>query len=92
MAENLKMKVRVMLLVAVLVQAMILTPGCSNDDNPATSSTSTSAPASHTLSKKGVMHMSGLSSPATNCSSCHGSDLRGGTAGVSCYSCHGQLW
>ena len=72
---------------------LVLAAGCSNPEDPSsTSSGSTSAPASHTVSKHGVMHMTGLTSPGANCSSCHGSDLRGGTAGTSCYKCHGQLW
>lgn len=25
-----------------------------------------------------------------NCKKCHGTDLRGGTSGVSCYSCHAE--
>lgn len=46
-------------------------------------------PADHTVSKDGFMHKSGLDQPLTNCVSCHGSDLTGGTSGVSCYECHG---
>ena len=49
-------------------------------------------PASHTINKDGVMHKSGLTTPAANCASCHGSDLRGGDSGVSCYECHGKKW
>ena len=46
----------------------------------------------HTVNKDGVLHASGLSNPSANCTSCHGSDLRGGSAGVSCYRCHGAEW
>lgn len=49
-------------------------------------------PADHTISKDGVMHRSGLSEPAQNCTDCHGNDLTGGTSQVSCYECHGQEW
>jgi hypothetical protein len=46
----------------------------------------------HTVNKAGVYHMTGLDDPETNCVQCHGNDLRGGTSGVSCYQCHGQVW
>ena len=49
-------------------------------------------PADHTISKDGFLHPSGLDQPLTNCVSCHGSDLEGGTTGVSCYECHGKEW
>jgi len=49
-------------------------------------------PSDHTISKDGVMHKSGLSDPAQNCTDCHGDDLRGGTSLVSCYECHGKEW
>lgn len=51
-----------------------------------------SPPADHTISKDGFMHKSGLDQAETNCVSCHGSDLRGGTTGVSCYECHDKEW
>jgi len=51
------------------------------------------APDGHTTIKDGVAHMSGLTNPTANCTSCHGDDLRGGDDGEpSCYSCHGQEW
>ena len=50
------------------------------------------APADHTISKDGTMHKSGLDQPSTNCAVCHGSDLKGGSVGVSCYECHGKEW
>ena len=49
-------------------------------------------PADHTISKEGYMHKSGLEQPLVNCVSCHGADLKGGTAGVSCFECHGTKW
>jgi len=49
-------------------------------------------PADHTVNKSGVYHKPGLSDPLTNCVSCHGADLKGGSVGVSCYQCHGQKW
>jgi len=49
-------------------------------------------PADHTISKDGSMHKSGLEQPLANCISCHGSDLKGGTTGVSCFECHGKKW
>jgi hypothetical protein len=49
-------------------------------------------PADHTVNEDGFMHKSGLNQPLANCVGCHGSDLKGGTTGVSCYECHGQKW
>ena len=57
--------------------------GGSSDYNP---------PADHTINNDGFLHKSGLNDPLTNCVTCHGSDLRGGTTGVSCYECHGEEW
>ena len=51
-----------------------------------------SPPDDHTLSKDGIMHKTGLNSAESNCTSCHGDDLRGGTTDVSCYECHGKKW
>jgi hypothetical protein len=64
---------------------------CSNSTEPTTNSSGNS-PSSHTVNKNGVFHKTGLTNPLTNCIECHGSDLRGGSVGVSCYSCHGQKW
>lgn len=49
-------------------------------------------PADHTISKDGAKHKPGLNDPLKNCTSCHGNDLKGGTASVSCYECHGKKW
>ena len=49
-------------------------------------------PADHTVSKDGFMHKSGLQQPLVNCVGCHGSDLKGGTVGVSCFECHSTKW
>lgn len=49
-------------------------------------------PADHTISKDGFKHKNGLDQPMQNCVSCHGSDLKGGTTGVSCFECHGKKW
>ncbi|GAB4185974.1 MAG: hypothetical protein Kow00108_23380 [Calditrichia bacterium] len=49
-------------------------------------------PGDHTISKEGAMHKPGLNDPLSNCSSCHGQDLRGGSTEVSCFECHGKKW
>jgi len=51
----------------------------------------------HVVSKTGtsgtgVMHSAGLFTPASNCVSCHGADLKGSEIGPSCYSCHQDAW
>lgn len=51
-----------------------------------------SPPSDHVISKDGSLHKSGLDQPLNNCTSCHGSELDGGTSGVSCYECHGKKW
>ena len=76
----------------LLVAALALLPlGCDDDDDDPTGPSS--APASHTISRDGVRHLAGLNDPETNCTACHGVDLRGGDNGEpGCYSCHGQKW
>jgi cytochrome c553 len=49
-------------------------------------------PADHSISKEGVKHKPGFTTPLTNCISCHGPNLRGGKTDVSCYECHGKKW
>ena len=74
--------------VAILLLMLVLIIACEKtndlpDYNP---------PPDHTISKDGFMHKSGLDQPLSNCVSCHGSDLEGGTTGVSCYECHSKEW
>ena len=74
--------------VSILFLLLILTVACEKtNDHP-----KYNPPADHTISKDGFLHKSGLDQPLTNCASCHGSDLKGGTTGVSCYECHGKEW
>ncbi len=49
-------------------------------------------PSDHTINKNGAMHKGGLNLPLENCVPCHGSSLRGGESGVSCYECHSKKW
>lgn len=68
----------------MLFLASLLIIGCEQSNyNP---------PDDHTLSKDGIMHKSGLNDPLDSCVSCHGDDLQGGSAAVSCYECHGKKW
>jgi hypothetical protein len=47
----------------------------------------------HTINKDGHLHAPGYCQPLQNCAQCHGSTLRGGTAGQpSCYECHDAKW
>ncbi|NTU50303.1 MAG: hypothetical protein HGA87_05390 [Desulfobulbaceae bacterium] len=46
----------------------------------------------HTVNIGGYGHQAGFFSPSTNCVKCHGSDLRGGLSGRSCYQCHTAVW
>jgi hypothetical protein len=69
----------------LIVLAFII--GCEK-----TNDTKQNPPQDHTISKDGFMHKSGLEQPLVNCVSCHGSDLKGGTTGVSCFECHGTKW
>ena len=75
-------KVSVIWLVLILILSCEKENG-NSDYNP---------PADHTISKDGFMHKSGLNQPLDNCASCHGTDLKGGNTGVSCYECHGEAW
>lgn len=74
--------------VSIILLMLVLIIACENENdlpeyNP---------PADHTVNEDGFMHKSGLTQPLANCVSCHGSDLKGGTTGVSCFECHGQKW
>lgn len=75
--------------IGIFLFALIIIYGCSSTETPSTSS---NTPSDHTVNKNGKMHKTGLNNPLTNCISCHGNDLKGGTSGKSCYSCHGQKW
>jgi hypothetical protein len=81
MKNHTAVKVSMMLLMLGLII------GCEKANDP-----KHNPPADHTISKDGFMHKSGLEQPLVNCVSCHGSDLKGGTAGVSCFECHGTKW
>jgi len=72
---------------SMILLALTLFSGCENENDP-----KYNPPADHTISKDGYLHKSGFEQPMANCVSCHGSDLRGGTTGVSCFECHGQKW
>jgi cytochrome c553 len=73
--------------VSMILLMLVLLIGCEKTNN-----SKYTPPADHTISKDGFMHKSGLDQPLTNCISCHGSDLEGGTTGVSCFECHGKEW
>lgn len=80
------MKRSILISAAVLVLA--LTFACTKEKTEPTND----PPADHTISKDGYMHKTGLNDPLNNCTACHGVDLTGGTAGVSCFQCHGTKW
>ena len=73
--------------VSMMLLMLVLFIGCEK-----TSNSKYNPPADHSISKDGYMHKSGLDQPLLNCVSCHGSDLTGGTSGVSCFECHGTNW
>ena len=74
--------------IAILLSGIVLILGACKSP----SSTEGGAPADHTVNRGGYRHKTGLNDPLNNRTPCHGSDLRGGTSGVSCYKCHGQKW
>ena len=73
--------------VSMILLVLALSIGCEKTNDP-----KYNPPADHTISKGGFMHKNGLDQPLTNCVSCHGSDLKGGATGVSCFECHGTQW
>lgn len=77
---------------AILVAVVL--GGCGDDDDGGDGGGGGGAvPSSHTISREGVLHAPGLQTPETNCTTCHGADLRGGTDGQpSCFTCHGAVW
>lgn len=80
-----KSKISLLLLTTIITLSLLLAceSNVESDYNP---------PDDHTLSKDGYMHKSGLNNASENCIECHGDDLRGGSAVVSCYECHGKKW
>jgi hypothetical protein len=72
----------------ILLLMLLLLIACEESENES----KYNPPADHTISQDGAMHKSGLNQPLTNCTTCHGADLQGGTSGVSCYECHGEKW
>ena len=81
------MKIHGIVKVSLLLLMLASIIGCEESNDP-----KYNPPADHTISKDGYMHKSGLDQPLVNCVSCHGSDLKGGTTGVSCFECHGKQW
>lgn len=81
------MKKFTVLTVSVMLFMLAMIEGCEKSNDP-----KYNPPSDHTISKDGFMHKSGLEQPLVNCVSCHGSDLKGGTVGVSCFECHGAKW
>jgi hypothetical protein len=78
-------RVGVTLLALILVAAL---PSCSDS-----STSPDNAPPGHTVLQDGVPHRPGLNDPLQNCTSCHGSNLQGGSEGQpSCTKCHGVKW
>jgi len=84
--EN-NMKIHGIVKVSLMLLMLVLITGCEETNN-----SKYNPPADHTISKDGYMHKSGLAQPLVNCVGCHGSDLKGGTTGVSCFECHGKQW
>jgi len=74
---------------AISVVLVLILFNCKESIAP---ETNYNPPEDHTISKEGKMHKPGLSDPGTNCSNCHGSDLRGSDTAPSCYECHGKEW
>lgn len=81
------MKNHLAVIVSMIFLLVVLITGCEK-----TNDSKYTPPVDHTISKDGFMHKSGLDQPLKNCINCHGSDLQGGTSGVSCFECHGKEW
>ncbi len=82
-------KLRLAFLILILLLSLTSCKDESDDDDNVNSTYS--PPASHTKSKSGYMHHPSLENPVGACESCHGDDLKGGSA-PSCYTCHGKKW
>jgi len=72
----------------VSIVFLFVTLQCSSSTEPEKKT----PPEGHIINKKDFMHKPGLADPLTNCVACHGSALKGGDVGVSCYSCHTEKW
>lgn len=75
-------------LISAALLVFALTYSCTKENN----GPDYDPPADHTISQDGYMHKNGLNDPLSNCTGCHGNDLKGGTVGVSCFECHGTKW
>jgi hypothetical protein len=73
----------------ILVFILSFLVSCKSTTEP---ETNYSPSEDHTINKEGKMHKPGLNDPGTNCTGCHGSDLRGSETAPSCYECHGKKW
>lgn len=87
--------------VVTLMTAAVVVATSACDSNSVNSSQN--VPADHTVRNGGTLHKPGFRTPFENssgCTTCHGANLRGGTATIdgasvqtpSCFSCHGQKW
>jgi len=83
--KNMKNHAVVKVSMILLMLALII--GCEKENK-----SNYNPPQDHTINNDGYMHKTGLGQPLVNCVSCHGSDLKGGTVGVSCFECHGTKW
>jgi hypothetical protein len=72
--------------IIIMLIAVVLSISCKSTES------GRNAPGDHTIKKGGIYHKPGLDNPEDNCVSCHGNDLRSGSSGVSCFSCHGEIW
>jgi len=80
---------------AVLFVSLLAFSGCFKADNPFVAGNPQGGAISiaHDQRLSNVGHAQGYCQPLTNCSACHGSELRGGAGGQpSCFTCHDALW
>lgn len=78
-------------MVAVVAVALVAVWGSGYGGTTGSTDRTASTATDHTVNKHGVMHKTGLTSPMTNCVSCHGANLEG-DEGPSCTKCHGKVW
>ncbi|MCF8224060.1 MAG: hypothetical protein K9J25_13065 [Bacteroidales bacterium] len=81
--RNNKFKLLITVLTVLSVHLISCEKKSGSDYNP---------PSDHTVSMGGYLHKDGYTRPLTNCFTCHGETLTGGTSGVSCYECHDKKW